>query len=71
MQMGEAAAVLLVLAPRLRRLSLFGNALGDIPQLPNPKVSVCTRRWARQLPCCWSQRRARAASACSEMRWVS
>lgn len=29
MQMGEAAAALLVPAPRLRRLSLFGNALGD------------------------------------------
>ncbi len=27
--MGEAAAALLVPAPRLRRLSLFGNALGD------------------------------------------
>ena len=27
--MGEAAAELLVPAPRLRRLSLFGNALGD------------------------------------------
>jgi len=28
-QMGEAAAELLVPAPRLRRLSLFDNALGD------------------------------------------